>query len=218
MARPRAARYEEARQEILHAAARLFAQRGYTAATMSEVARASGLSKATLYHYFGDKQAILEEIALTHVRRLQAVIQEQMPAHAASATSAGTKSVPAALSRELAHAQLHRLLAGFMHAYTGAQHAHRVLAEDVKFLDPPARRRVVAAQRQVVSAFAQALADLRPDLPSPLHTPLAMLLLGMINWTYLWLKPGKGLSHPDLAPIVADLFWGGLPAVRAAQA
>lgn len=213
MARPRAARYEQARQEILHAAARLFAQRGYTAATMSEVARESGLSKATLYHYFGDKQAILEEIALTHVRRLQAVIQEQMPQRAPAADRAAPSREPVP-SPQQAQKQLRHLLAGFMQAYTGAQHAHRVLAEDVKFLDPTAKRRVVGAQRQVVAAFAQALADLRPDLQPQLHTPLAMLLLGMINWTYLWLKPGKALTHPDLAPIVADLFLGGLPAVR----
>lgn len=214
MARPRAARYEQARQDILLAAARLFAQRGYTAATMSEVARESGLSKATLYHYFGDKQSILEEIALTHVRRLQGVIQEQGLRRQPVANTAHP-SDQLTCSPEAAQLQLRRLLEGFMDAYTGAQHAHRVLAEDVKFLDPTAKRRVVGAQRQVVAAFAQALADVRPDLNPKLHTPLAMLLLGMINWTYLWLKPGKALTHPDLAPIVADLFLGGLPAVRA---
>jgi hypothetical protein len=32
-----------------------------------------------------------------------------------------------------------------------------------------------------------------------------MLLFGMINWMFTWLKPGH-LSHDDMAPIVADLF------------
>jgi hypothetical protein len=40
-----------------------------------------------------------------------------------------------------------------------------------------------------------------------------MLLLGMINWTFTWLKPGGALTHEALAPMVADLFFGGLPAV-----
>jgi hypothetical protein len=57
----------------------------------------------------------------------------------------------------------------------------------------------------------------RPDL-KPRATPLAMLLFGMINWTFTWLKPGGALTHEDLAPMVVQLFFGGLPAVRAAAA
>ena len=48
-----------------------------------------------------------------------------------------------------------------------------------------------------------------------LDKPLTMLLFGMINWMFTWLKPGGSLSHDDMAPIVADLFLGGLGAVRA---
>ena len=54
MARPRSAQYDTQRAQILEAAARVFAERGYTAATMNEVAAAAGVSKATLYHYYGD--------------------------------------------------------------------------------------------------------------------------------------------------------------------
>jgi hypothetical protein len=36
----------------------------------------------------------------------------------------------------------------------------------------------------------------------------------MINWMFTWLKPGGELSHAAIAPIVADLFLGGLPAVK----
>jgi len=42
-----------------------------------------------------------------------------------------------------------------------------------------------------------------------------MLLFGMMNWMFTWLKPRGELSHADLAPVVADLFFGGLGAVRA---
>jgi hypothetical protein len=41
-----------------------------------------------------------------------------------------------------------------------------------------------------------------------------MLLFGMINWTFTWMKPDGALSHGSLAPIVAQLFFGGLPAVK----
>ena len=41
-----------------------------------------------------------------------------------------------------------------------------------------------------------------------------MLLFGMINWMFTWMKPEGALDHAAIAPIVADLFLGGLPAVK----
>ena len=49
MTRPRAASYDDQRALILARAAELFARRGYTAASMNEVAAACAVSKATLY-------------------------------------------------------------------------------------------------------------------------------------------------------------------------
>ena len=50
---------------------------------------------------------------------------------------------------------------------------------------------------------------MRPEL-KPRATPLAMLLFGMINWTFTWLRPGGALSHQALGPLVADLFFVGV--------
>ena len=41
-----------------------------------------------------------------------------------------------------------------------------------------------------------------------------MLLFGMMNWMFTWLKPSGALSYDTMAPIVADLFLGGLGAVQ----
>ncbi len=76
MARGRAASYDDQREAILAAAARLFAQRGYAGTSMNQVAEASGLSKATLYHYYRDKYALLVQIAEGHVQRLHGLVAE----------------------------------------------------------------------------------------------------------------------------------------------
>ena len=47
--------------------------------------------------------------------------------------------------------------------------------------------------------------------------PLTMLLFGMINWMFTWMRPDGRLDYDAMAPIVADLFLGGLPAVRRPQ-
>jgi AcrR family transcriptional regulator len=49
------------RREIVDAAMRLFAARGYRATSMREVAAASGIGLSTLTHHFPDKEALLIE-------------------------------------------------------------------------------------------------------------------------------------------------------------
>jgi AcrR family transcriptional regulator len=194
MARSRATTYDDQRALILRHAAELFARRGYTAASMNEVGAACAVSKATLYHYVRDKHALLAQIATEHVARLESLVREVKA------------------ERLAPRAELDALIRRFTAAYADAQNEHRVLTEDVKFLRDAERAAVVGGQRRVVAAFAAAIARVRPDL-APLATPLAMLLLGMINWTFTWMKPGGALTHDALAPIVAELFFGGLPAV-----
>ena len=197
MARPRSAGFELQREQMLAAAAQLFATRGYTAATMQDLASACGVSKATLYHYVRDKHELLLQITQGHVQRLEAVVNEVVAAE------------PDGRER------LSALVLRFMQVYASAQHEHRVLTEDVKFLEPRERDEVLACQRRVVQAFADSMGALRPDLQQQaLHVPLAMLLFGMMNWTFTWLRPGGPLTHASLAPVVLQLLLGGLPAVQ----
>jgi AcrR family transcriptional regulator len=218
MARPRSSGFDGQRELILSAAAQLFARRGYSGSTMAQVAAASGVSKATLYHYVRDKQDLLAQISTAHVQRLQQLVhdvtQQRLPPEE----------------------HLSQLVLRFMQAYESAQAEHRVLTEDVKFLPDLAapgfvthassaasdaaspatpitspRDQVLQGQRQVVQAVADAVAALRPDLRcQALHKPVAMLLFGMMNWTFTWLKASGPLSHQDVAQLLLGLFLGGL--------
>ena len=201
MARGRAPGYDSQREDILARAAELFARQGYAGTSMNEVAKACGVSKPALYHYVRDKSQLLAEIATSHVMRLQALVKE-------------VKKLD--LPPE---ARVRQLIVRFVEEYAGARHAHRVLTEDVRFLEPADRNRVLAGQRKVVNAFAQAVALVRPELAAAsLHKPLTMLLFGMMNWMFTWLQPDGKLSHAEMAPVVADLFLGGLGAVQAGPA
>ena len=197
MARGRAANYDDQREMILAHAAALFALQGYPATSMNAVALACGLSKATLYHYYRDKYALLVSIAEGHVGKLLALVQDVLAA-----------GLPP-------EQRLRTLIRRIVLEYAGARHAHRVLTEDVRFLSPDDRARILDQERAVVQGFAQAVAGLRPELQAAaLATPMTMLLFGMINWMFTWVQPGGALDHDALAPMVADLFLGGLPAVR----
>lgn len=198
MGRGRHAGYDDQRELILERAAALFARRGYPGTSMNQVAEACGLSKATLYHYYKDKYAILVSIADSHVSRLQGIVREALTEH----------STP--------DAQMRVLIRRLVEEYADAQNAHRVLTEDVKFLEDADRERILDKEREVVNGFAKVVAALRPDLKqAALSKPLTMLLFGMINWMFTWMKPHGALDYDAMAPLVADLFLGGLGAVQA---
>jgi AcrR family transcriptional regulator len=164
---------------------------------MNQVAEACGFSKALLYHYYRDKYSLLVSIAENHVSRLEDLVSDVERQGLAPA------------------ARLRELIRRFVEEYAGAKHAHRVLTEDVKFLQEDDRERVLGTQRTVVAGFARVVAELRPDLEqAALAKPLTMLLFGMINWMFIWMRPDGELDYDAMAPVVADLFLGGLPAVQ----
>ncbi|WP_232080402.1 TetR/AcrR family transcriptional regulator [Mycobacterium branderi] len=60
--RPDALALSPIRQDILTAASALFAERGYYAVAMEDIASAAAISRATLYRHFGSKVKILAEL------------------------------------------------------------------------------------------------------------------------------------------------------------
>ncbi len=53
---------EAKRRQILEAAVRAFARKGYHACRVGEIAEEAGVAYGLVYHYFGSKQEVLEEI------------------------------------------------------------------------------------------------------------------------------------------------------------
>ena len=198
MARGRAAGYDDQREQILQQAAALFASQGYAATSMNAVAQACGLSKPTIYHYFRDKYALLLEICDAHLTRLLALERE-------------VKGVDYLNAEQ----RLRDLILHFVQEYSQATHAHRVLTESVRYLEGEDKQQVLDKERALVAGFSEMLIQIRPDLEKAgLSKALTMLLFGMMNWMFTWLRSGGALDHEDMAPIVADLFLGGIGAVK----
>ncbi|BCX05056.1 MAG: TetR family transcriptional regulator [Candidatus Roseilinea sp.] len=66
---------EDTRRAIFQHAMRLINERGYEAVSMSDIARAAGLTKATLYYHFPSKADLLTSSALDMLRRVQRDIE-----------------------------------------------------------------------------------------------------------------------------------------------
>ena len=197
------------REAILAEAAALFATHGYHGASMSDLAQACHLSKATLYHHYRDKSEVLIHIADGHVSQLVELCDSV------------DNDVTVAPRDRLAV-----LVERFLTEYAQAQNSHRVLTEDVRFLPPDDQERILDKERHVVQSFANAVAALRPDLAQQkLAKPMAMLLFGMLNWMFTWLRPNGPLTHAAVTPLVLNLFFDGVrnmpappPATKTARA
>lgn len=68
---PRWQRKKDVRsQEILDAAAELFVEQGYSATKVSQIARKAGVTAGTLYVYYKNKEAILQEVVMKTINSI----------------------------------------------------------------------------------------------------------------------------------------------------
>ena len=66
----------EVAQHILRVAARLFATRGYEATPVREIAEEAGVTKPTLYYYFGSKEGLAQALLTVPMERLLEISRE----------------------------------------------------------------------------------------------------------------------------------------------
>ncbi|MFP5406159.1 MAG: TetR family transcriptional regulator [Gammaproteobacteria bacterium] len=193
MARTRSSDYDAQRDRILSEAVRSFAETGYASASMSALAAACGTSKARLYHYYPSKEAILFDSLDRYTARLEEIV-EQERARALSPREA-----------------LRALLRAFLAEYEHSRAWHVALLNDTKFLDESHRERIRVRERHIVEAFADTLGLAYPGrMRHDQRIPLTMALLGMINFTFAWLKPDGPMSYAQFAELVIELWENGL--------
>ena len=186
MARPKSLQHEIKRDEILDIAAQCFAERSYVAASMNDIAAAGGTSKARLYHYYESKEAILFDLLDRYTQRLLALI--------------GQVEATAQRRKLDDRAALHELLRAFLEEYETSATRHAALLHDTKFLGDAQREQILDRQRDVVSAVTRFLRRAYPQrVNDGNQTAVTMMLFGMINWTFTWLRPGGAMSYADFA-------------------
>lgn len=190
MARPRATDHDDKRLAILRAAARLFADAGFDRSSMAEVARACGVSKALLYHYYLSKDVLLHDIIRGHLVALVEAVEE--------AAAGAATAEPRVRLEALAHALLE--------AYRDADAEHKIQINELKKLPPDRQEELRGLERRLVALFAEALAAAVPGLAGTvLLKPVTMSLFGMLNWHYLWFRPGGPVGRADYARLAVHL-------------
>ena len=184
MPRIRSAR---AHEQVLTAAQELFSERGIDGASMDAIAETSGVSKATIYKHWPDKDALCLEV----LHRLKS----QIPVFETSDLRADLTSL---LNYEIREqkSEAHARLMQHLHAYAAKNHGFAI-ALRARVMEPPVNR--------ITELLKRGLRDgsLRSDLEISVGVAL---LLGPMMYRYVMAVIGKP-EPQNLAEHVVEAFW-----------
>ncbi|MTI02499.1 MULTISPECIES: TetR/AcrR family transcriptional regulator [Alphaproteobacteria] len=195
MARTIAKDHEQKRTQILKSAARVFAREGFDRASMTQLARECGISKANIYHYYDSKDAILFDILETYLRELRDLICG-LEVDGLSASD-----------------KLHKVVAEILLAYQGVDDEHRVQTSGMSALPAEQQNLLRGYQRDMVNFLSGIIADIAPEVFRDDRAKLrsaTMSVFGMLNWYYMWNSGADAEARRDYAAQVSNLTLTGV--------
>ncbi|WP_171176981.1 TetR/AcrR family transcriptional regulator [Ruegeria sp. HKCCD8929] len=196
MARTIAKDHDQKRAQILKSAARVFAREGFDRASMTQLARECGISKANIYHYYDSKDAILFDILETYLRELRDLI-------------CGIE-----MDGLSAAERLHKVVAEILLAYQGVDDEHRVQTSGMSALPEDQQKLLRSYQRDMVEFLSGIIAEIAPDVFRGDAVKLrsaTMSVFGMLNWYYMWNSGAGSDAREEYARMVSDLTLHGVP-------
>ena len=180
--------HDQKRQAIRKGAAEYFAAHGFDRASMTGAARQCGVSKALIYHYYATKESLLYDILDTHLTEL---------AETARGVDPG--------------AGLQPLVCAILEAYEDADAEHKLQIDALSVLPDTLQVPLVGLQRELVEIMSETLIREAPGLAgSDKLRAVTMSVFGILNWFYMWHRPGKGLAREDYAALATGMVLNGI--------
>jgi AcrR family transcriptional regulator len=183
------------RQELIDAAAKIFQDKGYEAASIQDVADALGILKGSVYYYIDSKEDLLfaaiqevHESALANMERIRELDEDAFT-----------------LIRLFIESHVRHVSENLVKA--------TVFFHDFRSLDPE-RRAYIVEERDSYDAFlrqliarGQAEGLVCKDVDPKIAT---LAILGMMNWTYQWFRVGGGMDSSAIGRQFADFALAAL--------
>lgn len=176
-------RQDNRRVQLLDAAARLFCDRGFHATSMRDIAKAVDMLSGSIYYHFNSKQEMLLAVYAEGARRIgelvdTAVERETDPWDRLEAAGAAHLKALSVTHPDYAQVMIRTL----------PQEANGI-GNQLRDI----RRDYEAKFRRLIEAL-----PLPPDVD---RHYLRLMLIGALNWSHVWYKPGG-----DRPEIVAKAF------------
>lgn len=183
------------RQELIDAAARIFHEKGYEAASIQDIADALGILKGSIYYYIDSKEDLLfavvrevHETALANVEKLGQIDADVLT-------------------------KIRVFIVGHIRHVTDNLIKATVFFHDFRSLGEERRQYILAERAQYTNYLRDLIAKGKkegtvcPDVDPKIAS---MAILGLINWTYQWYQPEGDREPVEIGNDFADLVLGGL--------
>jgi AcrR family transcriptional regulator len=187
--------------EIIDAAARVFAERGYHGTTTQAIADVLGMRQASLYYYFPSKEAALEEVC-------------------ARGTDGFVEGAERVMGMDVPPLEKLRLLiASHLAPIQTMPDYVRVFINERRYLPDASRKRVGRKSRRIERFFEQVIQDGIDDgsIRAGTDARLAMLaVLGMCNAVINWREADRAKDLGGIAGGFAEIVAKGLAVAEGA--
>lgn len=182
------------REDILEAAAQVFRQKGFHGASMSDIAAAVSLKKASLYHHVSSKQEILLEL----LERALELLLERISLITTQNISADEK--------------LHRMIREYLQILVENIDLASVLLFEHRSLERRQRIRHIPNRDKFESLWKDVIIEGVDKKIFTCENPgvATRALLGIMNWTITWYRPDGELSIEQIADQYSNLLLKGL--------
>lgn len=177
------------RDDVVAAAGRLFAERGYHGTSMRDLGRELGLYGSSLYAHVDSKEDLLVAVVA------QGAELFQNSADAAVASS------------EQPMERLRALIAGHVDVVLDHPAEVRTYLNEARALDTDLRRRIIERRDRYESVFRATITDgiRNGDLAATLDVPLATIfVLSILNAVERWYDPKGRLDRTRLVEAIAE--------------
>jgi AcrR family transcriptional regulator len=190
---------DERRTRILDAAAQVFADRGYEAATLDEIAEAAGISKPVIYDHFPSKKELHISLIESHGNALLEFMAERV----------GQAPTPAA--------QLAAGLGGLLEFVERDPYSWRLIFQEPSAADPE----ILAAHQEGQRRTTEAIAGFTAATPiverpgDPVSREVTVELVAQMikmagHGVVVWWYEHRDVSRDQLLQVMMNVLWLGL--------
>lgn len=195
--------YIEKRDQLLKAAGEVFKRKGLEATSINDIAAEFGGDRASVYYYYSSKDEIFHDL-------VGRVIEDLVVATEAIAHGEGSATVKLAALMELV----------FDSYEVNYPYQYIYIQEDMTRREPregESSARVIALghryEATILGVIREGLAkgELRKEVDPHM---LTLAILGSVNWSHRWFKPGGRKSGAALGREFAEYFLAGVATGR----
>jgi AcrR family transcriptional regulator len=185
------------REKVLAAAVQLFAEYGYHAAPLRDIARIAGIQAASIYYHYANKQALLVEIMETHMRQLNTNLEHIV-------------YQPGSVQQ-----RLHEAIANHIRLHTTYKSEFFIIDTEIRALEGENRNHILALRDQYEALIQGLLLEgmERGIFRESDVKVSSYAIIAMCTEVAAWFHPGGRLTVQQVIDIYSQMITRGLLAM-----